>query len=451
MRRAFVVIALACGLVACATTSAQDIEYEATWESIDSRPMPAWFGDSKFGIFIHWGVYAVPSWGPKSRYAEWYWNDMNNKKGETWKFHAKTYGEDFQYQDFAPMWKAELFDPAEWADIFKRSGAKYVVLTSKHHEGFCLWPNPQSWNWNSMDVGPHRDLCGDLTEAVRAAGLRMGFYYSLYEWFNPLYKSDVDAYVDEHMLPQMKDLVQRYKPDIVWPDGEWGYKDVTWRSTEFLAWLYNESDAPDDVVVNDRWGKECRNIHGGFATPEYGHIPEGGLSKQGRFEECQGMGRSFGYNRNENVDNYRSSTELLCLLIDNVSRGGNLLLDIGPTADGRIPVIMQQRLIDMGKWLDVNGEAIYETNAWRVNADGEKVRYTKKGDTLYAIVLDWPGDELVLTQPKAAGEVKASMIGVDAPVSVRAEADGLHIEMPKLSPGTDPCGHAYVFKLTGVE
>jgi len=351
------------------------------------------------------------------------------------------------------MWKAELFDPAEWADIFERSGAKYVVLTSKHHEGFPLWPSVDSWNWNSVDVGPHRDLCGDLIEAVRAEGLRMGFYYSFYEWYHPIYRADVDRYVDEHMLPQMKDLVQRYKPDVVWPDGEWEHPSETWRSTEFLAWLFNESDAPKDIVINDRWGKDCRNQHGGFATPEYGkYVPdEGSLMAEGQFEECQGMGHSFGYNRNENVDNYRSSTKLLHLLIDNISRGGNLLLDIGPTADGRIPVIMQQRLIDMGQWLEVNGEAIYGTRAWRVTKEGDNIRYTAKDGAVYAICLEWPGDELVLKEPKPGLRSKVTMLGYDQPVSSHRENGALHIDVPKLSPATAPCQHAYVFKLQGVK
>lgn len=431
--------------------SAQEKQYEPNWASLDARPTPEWFRDAKFGIFIHWGVYSVPSWGPKDRYAEWYWHDMNNKEGETWKFHAKTYGEDFKYQDFAPLFKAELYNPDEWADIFRRSGAKYVVLTSKHHEGFCLWPNAESWNWNAVDIGPHRDLAGDLIAAVRAKGLRMGFYYSIYEWYNPLYTADVTKYVDQHMLPQLKDLVQRYRPDIVWPDGEWDHPSSTWRSEEFLAWLYNESNAPKDVVVNDRWGKEARSVHGGFATPEYGHIPKGRLMDAGLFEECQGMGRSFGYNRNENVDNYRSTTELLHLLIDCVSRGGNLLLDIGPTADGRIPVIMQQRLIDMGKWLDVNGEAIFGTRAWRQQKDGDRVRYTTKDGAVYAISLDWPGETLTLTGVKPGPNVAVAMLGVDSTIAYTSADGTLTISVPLLTPDKVPCQHAYVFKLTGVE
>ncbi len=424
--------------------------YEATWESLDTRPNPQWFEDAKFGIFIHWGVYSVPSWGPKDAYAEWYWNHMQNKDGETWKFHERTYGADFQYQDFAPMFTAELFNPAEWADIFKRSGAKYIVLTSKHHEGFCLWPNPQSWNWNSVDAGPHRDLCGDLTAAVHAAGLRMGFYYSIYEWYNPLYQSDVGKFVDQHMLPQLKDLVERYQPDIVWPDGEWEHPSSTWRSTEFLAWLFNVSPAPKDVVVNDRWGKETRNVHGGFATPEYGHLPKGRLVDAGLFEECQGMGHSFGYNRNEAAEDYRTSEELVHLLVDNVSRGGNLLLDIGPTADGRIPAIMQQRLLDMGAWLAVNGDAIYGADKWAAAPQMEKVRFTQKGNAVYAICLEWPGKELAIEMPGAPQGVSVSMLGVTEPLAATLEGHTLRIAVPQLTIDQLPCQHAYVFEIAGV-
>ncbi len=432
----------AIALLICTAAQAQ---VEPNWASINARPNPQWFEDAKFGIFIHWGVYSVPAWGPKDAYAEWYWNHMQNRTGETWAFHEETYGADFPYQHFADDFRAELFDPGEWARLFRRAGAKYVVLTSKHHEGYALWPSDEAWNWNSMDVGPQRDLCGDLTEAVRREGLRMGFYYSFYEWFNPLYREDVDRYVDEHMLPQMKDLVQRYKPDLIWPDGEWDHPTETWRSTEFLAWLFNESNAPDDVAINDRWGKGSRAVNGGFATPEYQHIPEGPMMEEGRFEECQGMGRSFGYNRNENVDNYRSADELLTLLIDTVSRGGNLLLDVGPTADGRIPVIMQQRLVDMGKWLDVNGSAIYGTRRWDDAPRMDDVRFTRKGDTLYAICLEWPGEMLELAVPAEYNAV--AMLGHDGEIESTRVEGKLRIAVPQLTPADIPCQHAWVFAL----
>jgi len=276
MRRYFLILALIVSPLLKAQT------YQPSWESLDLRPVPQWFEDSKFGIFIHWGVYSVPAWGPTGdsigvydKYAEWYWRKFD-QPGKVQKyfldFHKKTYGPNFKYQDFAPMFKAELFNPDDWAELFKESGAKYVVLTSKHHEGFTLWPSAQSWNWNSVDIGPHRDLCGDLTTSVKNKGLHMGFYYSLYEWYNPTYRNDLNSYVDNHMIPQMKDLVNRYKPDILWTDGEWDKPSKDWKSEAFLAWLYNESPVKQSIVVNDRWGSETRSKHGGIYTTEYGLV-----------------------------------------------------------------------------------------------------------------------------------------------------------------------------------
>jgi len=428
--------------------------YQANWESIDSRPVPGWFEDAKFGIFVHWGLYSVPSWGPVGQYAEWYW-DKQNPEGKPSQaftdFHNATYGKDFKYQDFVKDFKAEMFNPDLWADIFKNAGAKYVVLTSKHHEGFALWPSAQSWNWNSVDVGPHRDLCGELTKAVKAKGLHMGFYYSLYEWFNPLYKTDVKKYVEDHMIPQMKDLVTRYEPDLVWTDGEWGQTSETWESTRFLAWLFNESPVKNTVAVNDRWGKETRGKHGGFFTTEYDKVHSdnstGKLFKR-PWEECRGIGGSFGYNRNENLENYSGSEELVHILIDKVSRGGNLLLNVGPTADGRIPVIMQQRLSDMGNWLKINGEAIYATRHWE-NAPAvtpeTTVFYTQKGTDLYVIVTKWQDKPIVIQNVSKAGPV--SLLGYGGKVKYTSSGKRLVITPPVLTPATNPCKYAWVFKV----
>ena len=454
------IIVIAIAICILASLASAQVKYEPTWESLDKRPTPQWYDDAKFGIFIHWGVYSVPAWSPKGMYSEWYWHWLNDPKQEALrKFHAETYGQDFQYQDFAPMFKAELFNPDQWADIFARSGAKYIVLTSKHHEGFCLWPSPDSWNWNSVDIGPHRDLCGDLTKSVKAKGIKMGFYYSFYEWFNPTYRSDPKRYVQEHMLPQLKDLVTRYEPSLVWPDGEWEHNSDLWRSTEFLAWLFNESAVKDEVAIDDRWGKDCRGRHGGFYTTEYGGGGDNPALATHKWEECRGMGASFGYNRNEDVSDYKSTTELLHLLIDTVSKGGNLLLDIGPTADGRIPVIMQDRLLQMGEWLKVNGEAIYGTKPWRAASEGDVVRYTMSSagvspaeqNTVYAICLKWPGKELVLATPKSSKATAVTMLGVTQPLKWQKKDGKMVISVPQLSVDEVPCRHAYVFKLTGVE
>jgi alpha-L-fucosidase len=460
---AFVICLAVCG--ARAAAGAQGSAYTADWASLDARPAPQWYTDARFGIFIHWGVYSAPAWAPKTTYSEWYLHDLTEGPLQgplakyagksltpTQEFHNRVYGKDFKYEQFAPMFRAEMFDPAQWADFFARSGAKYVVLTSKHHDGYCLWPAPDSAGWNSVDAGPGRDLVGDLAAAVRAKGLRFGVYYSLYEWYNPLYHDDVGKYVDTHMLPQLKDVVTRYAPAVIFSDGEWDHPDTTWRSTEFLAWLYNQGPNPDEVVVNDRWGKDTRSAHGGYYTSEYGAGRAGRqMDKSRPWEENQGMGRSFGYNRNEDITNYKSAAELIHMLIDIVSQGGNLLLDIGPTADGRIPVIMQERLLQMGEWLSVNGEAIYGAHPWRAQADGESVRYTAKGHAVYAIVKSWPGRELVLAEPRAGAGTSISLLGSDAKIDFKTQNGALTIAVPALDIPHMSCRHAWVFKLTGVE
>jgi alpha-L-fucosidase len=439
--------------------AAQAPRYQPNWESLNQRPTPQWFDDAKFGIFIHWGVYSVPAFAdPHSQigetYAEWYWNHMHNKSGPTWAFHLAHYGANFQYQDFADQFKAELFDPHQWADVFARSGARYVVLTSKHHEGFCLWPCPASWNWNAVDLGPHRDLAGDLAKAVVAHGLKMGFYYSLYEWYSPLYLHDPDRYVAEHMLPQMKDLVERYHPSLLWTDGEWEHPSSFWKSTEFLAWLFNDSPVRGYVAVNDRWGKETRATDGGFYTSEYAGFTRPGvkLGAVHKWEECQGMGKSFGYNRVETAEEYKSTRELVNLLVDTVAKGGNLLLDIGPTADGRIPVIMQDRLLELGAWLKVNGEAIYGTHPWREASEGphSNVRYTAKGDAVYAIAEGWPGRELVLAEPHPASGATVTLLGSTEPLKWQESGGKVHIELPEPS-GQEMGSAAYAFKLVGMK
>jgi alpha-L-fucosidase len=454
--------------------------YQASWDSIDRRPIPAWFTDARFGIFIHWGVYSVPAYAPvipgKLAYAEWYWHAITEGQkpnagpvdAGSWEMHKKLYGADYPYANFAPQFHAQLFDPAHWADVFSRSGAKYVVLTSKHHEGFALWPSKEAsktWGrpWNSVEEGPHRDLVGDLTDAVRAKGLRMGIYYSLYEWYNALYLSDKPRYVAEHMMPQFKDVVTRYKPAIIFSDGEWEMTSEQWRSPELLAWLYNESPVKDEVVVDDRWGSDTRHKHGGYWTTEY---TPGMAGSTHAWEESRGMGFSYGYNRAERVEHYHSGRELVLMLVDIVSRGGNLLLDIGPRADGMIPPIMEERLLQIGDWLKVNGEAIYATHPWthaKQWSAGEqpKVSYnqefeasydfakliaapqdgkasvdaffTGKGDSFYAILPRWPGRQFTLKEYRGATPKSVRLLGSSAPLQFRFNNGTVTIELPELA------------------
>jgi len=452
--------------------------YQPNWDSLDKRPMPAWYADAKFGIFIHWGLYSVPAYAPvipkNTAYAEWYWNAMTQGKDDpkanpiqtgTWAYHQELYGADFPYRNFAPEFRAQLFDPGHWADVFERSGAKYVVLTSKHHEGFALWPSKEAsatWGrpWNAVDTGPKRDVLGDLSDAVRRKGLKMGYYYSLYEWYNPLWLSDKPRYVSEHMFPQFKDLVTRYKPSIIFSDGEWELTSAQWHSPELLAWLFNDSPVKDEVVVDDRWGSDTPHKHGGYWTTEY---TAGMSGMEHPWEESRGMGYSYGYNRAERLEDYHTGRELVVMLVDIVSRGGNLLLDIGPAADGTIPVIMEDRLSQMGSWLKVNGDAIYGTRPWtksRQWSAGEvpKVDYdtkfqtpydvtkltmkpdpgkatieaffTAKGDDIFAIMPRWPGRSFLLKN--VSGVKSVMLLGSGFPLKFKTVGSGVIVELPEL-------------------
>lgn len=274
----------------------------------------------------------------------------------------KTYGENFTYRDFAPLFKAELFDPAEWADLFKKSGARYVLLVSKHHDGYALWPSQYSKNWNSMEIGPKRDIVGELTDAVRNKGMRMGLYYSLCEWNNSLHRwytdppDSIAPYVEQYMIPQFKELVSTYKPDLIFSDGEWLNSAEDFHSAELISWYYNLIGP--DAIVNNRWGGGS-NI--GFLTPEY----SSGIKETNRpWAECRGLGRSFGLNRYEKLGAYMTPEELIHFFVKAVGYGGGITLNVGPSADGQIPLLQQERLIQLGKWLEINGEAIYGSKPW---------------------------------------------------------------------------------------
>ena len=441
-------------LLACGSLGAQ--QWEPSWSSLEQRPLPAWYAEARFGIFIHWGPYSVPAWAPDSdadgfgsRYAEWYWQRLHAPQlkihGDFSAFHRRVYGEGFGYRDFAPMFRAELFDPAVWEQVLRSSGARYAVLTSRHHDGFCLWPSALAPGWNAAEVGPQQDLAAAFIGAARRAGLRAGFYYSLYEWFDEGYRSDPAAYAQRVVHPQLRDLVTRYRPDILWADGDWEQPDTVWRSEDFLAWLYNDSPVAAEVVVNDRWGTNPSGRHGGFLTSEYGRGEEVGARA---WEETRGIGGSFGYNRRENLAEYADSRSLIHQLVQVVSRGGNFLLNIGPAADGTIPVIMQQRLKDIGDWLQVNGEAIYGTTP-RQLAGGAKapegVFLTAKGDSTYAILTAWSPEIRIAGLPRPAS---VSLLGVEGSLPFRYRRGVLTVRMPILAPDRLPCAHAWTLKVS---
>jgi len=473
--------------VYCVSLSAQPEEYSTSWDSLDQRPTPQWWKDAKFGVFVFWGPASVPAFSPRGEYAEWYWYWVENadSRGPACRdFHQRAYGEDFEYADFLPLFKGELFDPEEWANLIERSGAKYVVLNSKHHDGYTMWPSKeanQSWGrrWNSLETGPRRDVVGEVAEAVRKTGLRFGVYYSLYEWFNPLYVSDVNLFVEKLYFPQFKDLVTHNQPEIIFVDGEWEHGNEVWRSNELLAWLFNDSPVRDSVVVNDRWFKGSRHKHGGYYTTEYGSGLEGATHP---WEENRAIGKSYGFNRAELAEDYSSAQELVLMLVDIVSRGGNLLLDVGPAADGSIPVIMQDRLLEMGRWLDTNGEAIYGTTSWKQSCqwssgtivkeergefrtgydilgltlsprEGEAVKeifFTRKGETLYAITPTLPVGEFVVRGVTLEKNGEISLLGHGETLAWRQSGGDVIIELPEIRQSRLPSDLAFVFRMTNV-
>lgn len=367
-------------LLSVCLLNAQDRKVEPTWESIQERGYPEWFNDSKLGIFIHWGLYSVPSWTKKEGYSEWAYKGWRDGGSQAVDFAKKVYGKDFKYEDFRKLFKAELFQPQEWADLFKRSGAKYVVLVSKHHDGYAMWGSRYAPDWNSVETGPKRDVVGELTDAVKGAGLKMGLYYSLPEWSNKLHRWEIDdkdsigRYVDEHMIPQFKELVTTYRPSLIFTDGEWWNTAEQWHARELIAWYYNL--VGDEAIVNDRWG------HGadyGYKTPEY----SAGITMTDRpWAEVRGIGRSFGLNRNEPIENYLTEDELIRHFATLVANGGGMILNVGPAGDGQIPLLQQERLLQLGDWLQVNGEAIYGTRAYKKHVEEKEITINRIDSTI---------------------------------------------------------------------
>ncbi|KAK7112501.1 alpha-L-fucosidase-like [Littorina saxatilis] len=435
--------------------------YEPTWESLDQRPIPQWYQEAKFGIFLHWGLFSVPA----VKAWLWYLWKGPNPELDIVQYMQNNYPPDWTYADFGPLFKAEFFDPFQWADIFNASGARYVVLTAKHHEGFCMWPSKYSWNWNSMDVGPNRDLVGDLASAIRAkTNLKFGLYHSLFEFFNPLYLADkknnftTQDFVSSKTMPELYELVNRYKPEVVWSDGNWEADSKYWNSTNFISWLYNDSPVKDTVVTNDRWGSDTNCKHGGYWTCHDKYNP--GMIQKHTFEDATIMDKyGWSYRDQVQASDINTMDELTQLLAEVVSCGGNLLLNVGPTKEGRIAAIFEERLRQMGQWLGVNGEAIYATTPWiRANDTVTPgVWYTSKksasGDTdVYAIVLDWPqNDTLTLGVPGIAAGTKVSMLGYSRPVSFTRNPQGqMVVNMPVIPFYQMPCDYAWALKLQGL-
>ncbi|XP_005102731.1 alpha-L-fucosidase [Aplysia californica] len=456
------------GVVFCLLVSAASLSllqvvnaYEPNWKSLDSRPLPGWYDDAKLGIFVHWGVFSVPSYS-----SEWFWwNWKGLPTPAVVEFMLQNYPPDFTYADFGKQFTAEFFEGGEWANMFQKSGAKYVVFVSKHHEGYTNWPSKYSFNWNSMALGPNRDIVGELMNATRSkTDLKFGLYHSMFEWFHPLYLADKKSgfksqdFVNQKTLPELYEIVETYKPEVVWSDGDWEAPDVYWKSKEFLAWLYTNSSVKDTVVVNDRWGSNISCHHGGVYTCGDRFNP--GVLQKHKWENAMTIDKySWGFRRNARLSDYLTIEGLLQTFVITISCGGNMLMNVGPPKHGHIVPIYEERLSQMGSWLKVNGEGVYGSRPWTSQNETvtEGVWYTKKtdasGTSVYAFVFNWPDtDTLRLDLPQVSSATKVSLLGYPTLLSYQTRSPkGLSISIPFISINKMPCQWLWVFKITAVE
>lgn len=399
-----------------------DGPYEPTWESLDKHEIPQWFLDDKVGFSMHWGPYAVPAWasqkagiGPGS-YSEWYFNQMYVNGSPTREHHDKVWGKDFFYDDFIPMFTAENFNADDWMKGLKENGVKYYFITSKHHDGFCLWDTKYT-DRNSVKMGPKRDILGELVEAARKYGIKIGFYYSLYEWYNPQYVNEltentwlgspekqrehvkelgyagykeIDNYVDDFMVPQIVELIDNYHPDYLCFDGEWDHPVSYWRGRQIAAYYYNQAaKRGQDVLLNDRFGIGTRGQKGDFFHVEY----FANIDKSLPWAMWRGFGKSFGHNTNEAPNAFLTPKQVVEMIVDGVSNNGNIEFNVGPTVDGRIDEPEWSLVQQMGAWLRINGEAIYGAQSSPMgNLKFGRVTHKPEDKKLYIHVFDWPND-----------------------------------------------------------
>jgi len=473
--------------------------YEPTWESLRTHTTPKWFQDAKFGIYTHWGVYSVPACGPNGT---WYPYNMYREGTEQHEYHVKTYGppSEFGYKDFIPMFKAERFHAAEWAELFKKAGAQFVGPVGEHHDGFCMWDS-QFTGWNAARMGPGRDVVGELEKAIRAQGMRfmVALHHAENWWFYPHWREDCDTsdpqyaglygplhnqnwvkqkpeglerfqewwqqdkpgkeYL-EKWLAKTREVIDKYQPDMLWFDfGIRGLPEKYRR--DLLTYYYNKQrEWSREVAVTYKFhdlvpGTAVVDLELGRMGELTYHdwITDTSVDDQGAWSYVQDTG-------------FKTVRTLVHNLIDNVSKNGHLLLNVGPRPDGEIPEEAKQCLLGIGKWLDVNGEAIYGTIPWLKYGEGptqmettgnfserqeveytaQDIRFTARDDVLYATFLGWPGEQVTIGALKRLYQDEISsvmMLGVDRELKWSMTEDGLVVERPQ----AQPCEHAFVFRI----
>lgn len=400
--------------------------------------VPDWYRDAKLGFFIHWGLYSVPAWatahGDRAvpvedaythhQYAEWYGNTVRIPGSPTWSRHQEMFGTGTSYEDLADLWRGEAFDADAFVAELVGAGARYIIPTAKHHEGFCLWGTATT-GFNSVRRGPRRDLVAELHSSARRAGARFGVYFSgALDWhvsdFPPI-ESDTDLFrfrrndpqFARYCADQIGELVERFSPDVLWNDIEWPDGGKGREDYAVAAILERYYRAVPTGVVNDRWGVPYH----GFLTREYSYVP-GILDEP--WESTRGLGFSFGYNQAEDDRHSLSGDELIRMLVDVVSKNGNLLINVGPRADGSIPDLQLAAMRRLGAWLDVNGGAVYGTRPWiRCGEEtGVPRAYTASEGRVHVHVLD-PSPGCLELPPELADAASATW-GDSSPAIVEA-------------------------------
>ena len=452
--------------------------YEPTLESLAKHPIPEWWDEGKFGIFIHWGPYAVPGYGsslkhltplsdaiPEFMPAEWYWLGQQIPFSPGWFHHLNSYGLNFTYDDFLPQFTADKFDPDDWISLFEKAGAKYFVLTSKHHDGFALWPTDTTGR-NSAEIGAKRDLVGELFAAAERADNRVkpGLYYSIPEFFNPapapkdaigtsganpwLYGSftprnaytqvllpytgqpDISDYADDIVRPQLREIIAHYKPYLLWCDI--GGKEAYFRSNEIIAEYYNDAliSRTEGVLINSRCGDN--NTHRDYEVVEQGAGFAHDADESKRTETARTMGESWGYDKGD-VARARSANDLIAGLAQAVAKNSNYLLNIGPRADGTIPDWMRERLLSIGRWLKINGEAVYKSRPWDKSSDeaGNYFTVGESGD-FYILATDINEERLVVNAQIPVTESSViTLLGSDGAVlPFQVNTSNIEIDLP---------------------
>ena len=470
-------------------------KYKDTWESLSQYRVPDWYKDSKFGIFIHWGVYSVPAFG-----SEWYSRNMYIQGSWEYNHHIETYGahKDFGYKDFIPMFKAEKFSADEWCDLFKQAGAQYIVPVAEHHDGFQMYKSEVS-KWNAYDMGPHKDIVGELSESARRHGIVNGASsHRVEHWFfmghGKEFESDItddekygDFYYPAMPEPNHQDLfskptptkeyledwlvrcceiVDRFQPKIIYFDWWIQHSAVKPYLKKFAAYYYNRAEEWGGGVINykhDAFMFGCAVVdieRGQFADAKpFIWQTDTAVAKN-----------SWCYTEN---NDYKSPREIICDLVDIVSKNGRLLLNIGPKADGTIPDEDRHILLEIGKWLSVNGEAIYGSAVWRYAAEGptkveegqfadgndknytsRDIRFTVNNGCLYATVLKYPENGEVCIEslreadasrlPLFHGILKdVDVLGFSEKPEFKRDEKGLHIKT-----NTVKSEYPVVFKIT---